>query len=128
MILNLKTGIAFCSLLLGISSRSIGSAEEKDEFLSGVFQKRKDKQEAISYFSQIFGPDVIIEKIAYDADSQLLSFRLMAADIFTLEKVFELLSTQQSTQKFSSLTKSSLKRTNSGIYQMQITVVMGEEK
>ncbi len=39
MILNLKTGIAFCSLLLGISSRSIGSAEEKDEFLSGVFQK-----------------------------------------------------------------------------------------
>ena len=96
--------------------------------LSGVFQKRKDKQEAISYFSQIFGPDVIIEKIAYDAESQLLSFRLMAADIFTLEKVFELLSTQQSTQKFSSLTKSSLKRTNSGIYQMQITVVIGEEK
>ncbi len=96
--------------------------------LSGVFQKRKDKQEAISYFSQIFGPDVIIEKIAYDAESQLLSFRLMAADIFTLEKVFELLSTQQSTQKFSSLTKSSLKRTSSGIYQMQITVVIGEEK
>jgi di/tricarboxylate transporter len=96
--------------------------------LSGVFQKRKDKQEAIGYFSQIFGADVIIEKIAYDDNSQLLTFRLMAADIFTLEKVFELLSTQQSTQKFSSLTKSGLKRTNNGIYQMQITVVMGEEK
>lgn len=96
--------------------------------LSGVFQKRKDKQEAIGYFSQIFGSDVTIEKIAYDADSQLLTFRLLSADIFTLEKVFELLSTEQSTQKFSSLTKSNLKRTNNGIYQMQITVVISEEE
>lgn len=96
--------------------------------LSDVFQKRKDKQDAIGYFSQIFGSDVTIEKIAYDADSELLTFRLMSADIFTLEKVFELLSTEQSTQKFASLTKSNLKRTSNGIYQMQITVVIGEEE
>jgi len=97
--------------------------------LSSIFQKRKNKQEAIVYFSQVFGSDVTIERIVYDADSQLLTFRLMAADIFTLEKVFELLSTEQSIKKFSSLTKSNLQRTSSGIYQMQITVVMeGEDQ
>jgi len=96
--------------------------------LSSIFQKRKDKQEAINYFSQIFGPDVTIEKIVYDADSQLLTFRLMAADIFTLDKVFELLSTKQSTERFTSLAKSNLQRIASGVYQMQITVVVGKEE
>jgi hypothetical protein len=96
--------------------------------LSSIFQKRKDKQQAINYFSQIFGPDVTIEKIVYDADSQLLTFRLIAADIFTLEKVFELLSTEQSIKRFSSLAKSNLQRTSSGVYQMQVTVVMEVEE
>ncbi|MBT4358967.1 MAG: hypothetical protein HOD22_03375 [Candidatus Pacebacteria bacterium] len=96
--------------------------------LSNIFQKRKDKQEAISYFSQIFGDDVTIERIVYDANSQLLTFRLMSADIFSLENVFELLSNQQSIEKFSSLSKSNLQRTTSGVYQMQVTVVMGKKE
>lgn len=95
--------------------------------LSNIFQKRKDKQEAINYFSQVFGPDVTIEQIVYDSDTQLLTFRLIAADIFTLEKVFTLLSTQQAITKFSSLAKSNLQRTDSGVYQMQVTVTVGEE-
>ena len=94
--------------------------------LSSVFQKRKNKQEAIDYFSQVFGPDVVIERIVYDADSQLLTFRLLAADIFTLESVFELLATQQALEKFSSLAKSNLQRTSAGIYQMQITAMISE--
>lgn len=96
--------------------------------LSSIFQKRKGKQEAIAYFSQVFGPDVAIERMVYDADSQLLIFRLMAADIFTLEKVFAVLAADESVERFSSLAKSNLQRTSSGIYQMQITAVMSEEK
>ncbi len=96
--------------------------------LSSIFQKRKDKQQAIDYFTQIFGPDVTIERIVYDVDTQLLTFRLLAADIFTLEKVFDLLSAEQSTTRFSSLAKSNLQRTAAGIYQMQVTVVMGGVK
>ncbi len=95
--------------------------------LSEVFQDRKDKQDAINYFSQIFGSDVTIEKIAYDAESELLSFRLIAADIFTLESVFELLSSNQSTQRFSSLSRNNLQRTSTGVYQMQITVAIEDE-
>ena len=94
--------------------------------LSGVFQDRPDKQDAISYFTQIFGPDVTIEKIAFDAESQLLVFRLMSANIFTLQQVFDVLSSEATAEKFSSLTKGSLQRTGKGIYQMEISVVVGE--
>lgn len=100
----------------------------KLKVLSSVFQKRKNKQEAIDYFSQVFGPDVVIEKIVYDSNSELLTFRLLAADIFTLEGVFDLLSSDQSGQNFLSLIKSNLQRTSSGTYQMQITVMMGGEE
>lgn len=96
--------------------------------LSDIFSKRKDKQEAISYFSQVFGPDVTIQRIAYESDSELLSFRLMAADIFTLQQVFDLLSAQQATGKFASLVKSNLQRNDNGTYQMQVTVVLGDEE
>ncbi|MBU2543019.1 hypothetical protein KJ707_00415 [Patescibacteria group bacterium] len=100
---------------------------DKLRVLSGVFAERKDKQDAISYFSQVFGSDVVIDRIAYDASSQFLAFGVMAADVFTLENVFETLASEQSVQKFSSLTKSNLQRNSKGIYQMQITVVLGKE-
>lgn len=95
--------------------------------LSGIFTQRKDKQDAIAYFSQVFGSDVVIDKMAYDADSQLLAFGVLAEDVFSLESVFNTLSSEQSSQRFSSLTKSNLQRNNKGIYQMQITVVLDEE-
>ena len=70
---------------------------------------------------------MVIDRIAYDASSQFLAFGVMAADVFTLENVFETLASEQSVQKFSSLTKSNLQRNSKGIYQMQITVVLGKE-
>ena len=96
--------------------------------LSEIFQERKDKQDAINYFSQIFGPDVTIGRIAYDAESELISFRLMSADVFTLENVFTLLASDQSTQKFSSLNKTNLQRTTSGVYAMQVTVMLDQSE
>ncbi|MBU0579121.1 hypothetical protein KKE34_04965 [Patescibacteria group bacterium] len=95
--------------------------------LSEIFSQRKDKQDVIGYFSQVFGPDVVIDRIAYDADSQLLAFGLLSKDIFTLETVFDILDSEQSKQRFSSLAKSNLQRNSGGTYRMQITIVLGKE-
>jgi hypothetical protein len=100
----------------------------KLQILSDIFVKREDKQEAISYFSQVFGPDVTIGKIAYDASSQLLAFELVAADVFSLERVFDVLDNEQTQSKFADLEKGSLQRNARGHYQTQITVLMNQEE
>lgn len=98
----------------------------KLEVLSKIFLKRQDKQDAIEYFTQVFGPDVVLERIAYDAQAQLLAFGLRAADVFTLERVFQVLSETVEGKGFTEVNKSNLQRTDQGSYQMQITVVLGE--
>lgn len=98
----------------------------KLNILSEIFQKRKNKQESIAYFSQIFGSEVTIDQIAYDDSSQIISFRVIAADVFTLDKVFELLENAVEEERFSSLSRSNLDRSGRGTYQLQITITLGD--
>lgn len=91
------------------------------------FVKRQDKQDAIKYFTKVFGPDVVVEKIAYDASSQLLAFGLRAADVFILERVFQVLAETADSKKFTQVSKSDLQRGGQASYRMQITVVLAEE-
>lgn len=92
--------------------------------LTEIFKQRRNKQAALSYFSYVFGPEVVIERIAYDAKSDLLAFGLKTNDIFELEKVTAILESEETKRQFASLTTSRLVRAVSGEYQMQVTLVL----
>jgi hypothetical protein len=95
--------------------------------ISELFVQRRDKQEAIRYFSTLFGPEVIISDIAYEADSSILTFGLQAKNIFTLENVFSLLSTPAVRDQFTTVSASELRRDKLGIYQTSVVVTLKDE-
>jgi len=92
--------------------------------ISELFVQRRDKQEAIKYFSTLFGPDVTVSDIAYEADSALLTFGLQAKNIFTLENVFGNLRNPQVKEQFAAVAASELRRDKTGSYQTTITVTL----
>ncbi len=89
-------------------------------------KERKNKQEAIQYFSKVFGSDVLVKQIEYDGVDSLLTFRLSSRDVFVLEGVFEKLKDPEVDEKFQQVTASNLRRTDRGNYEMSVAVVMGE--
>lgn len=100
----------------------------KLKVLGELFSQRQDKQQAISFFSQVFGSEVLIKEISYDADSSLLTFGLKANDVFILENVFTTLSSEQALERFDTLSKSNLRRSLDGSYIVQVTVGLKEDK
>lgn len=100
----------------------------KLETLSQLFLKRQDKQDAIAYFTQVFGPAVVIDQMAYDAEDQLLAFNLRSADVFALEEAFAVLAQTKTQDQFVQVSQSNLKRNEQGIYRLQVTVLLAEEK
>lgn len=95
--------------------------------LAQIFETRQSKQAAIEYFSQVFGDEVTIARMAYDASSGLLAFSLQAKDVFTLNEVFSVIDSEQTLQSFSSLSKSGLQRSDTGTYQLQVSVLLGDQ-
>jgi len=95
--------------------------------ISELFVQRRDKQEAIKYFSTLFGPDVLVSDIEYEADTSLLTFGLEAKNIFTLETVFNRLNTQEVKDQFASVAATELRRDKFGTYQTSVLVTLKEE-
>lgn len=108
--------------------QSIVLSTEKIKILSELFDQRYDKQAAIDYFSTIFGTQVLIKDINYEADERILSMRLQSQSIFVLEDVFLKLSDPEVREKFGQVNKSELSRNDRGSYNMAITLSLAEEE
>jgi hypothetical protein len=94
--------------------------------LSDLFGKRQDKQKAMVFFSEIFGPTIIISEIDYSADDDdIVTFTLTAPSIFDLETVFSILDSPSVTDTYTSIHKSSLVRSSEGLYNVKLTVALG---
>jgi len=96
----------------------------KLQALAQLDKSRQSKQETISYFSGVFGPDVLVTKIEYLDQDKLLTFRLQAKDVFVLKNVFNTLLSADLRQRFSQVNMSNLRRSNVGVYEMSVAVVM----
>ncbi|MCB9801167.1 MAG: hypothetical protein H6773_03220 [Pseudomonadales bacterium] len=94
--------------------------------LSDLFGKRQDKQEAMVYFSQAFGPHVIISGIDYsEDDNNIVSFTLTAPSVFDLENVFKVLESDEVKQKYAKVDRSDLGRGENGAYTIKLTIILG---
>jgi hypothetical protein len=96
----------------------------KVEILGALFKDRQNKQEAINYFSTIFGPQVLVKQVEFQGEDQLLTFGLEAQDVFVLENVFDKLKANEVKEKFDKVTPSDLRRLEDGKYQMSVAVVL----
>jgi len=92
--------------------------------LVDLFAKRRDKQEAINYFSNAFGNQVLLSNISYEEDGTILSLILESNDVFVLEQVFENLNNPEVSSQFQQLSLSELKRSADGKYRLTVTVVL----
>jgi len=93
--------------------------------LTGLFGNRKNKQEALTFFSQFFGSGVIISQLSYGGkDNDILTFSLSAKDIFTMEKVFEQLTSPELTSAYPDITRGGLSRNDAGVYSLKLTVML----
>lgn len=99
----------------------------KLKILTELFGKRKEKQEALAYFSGLFGSEVIISQLSYTAGDEVLSFVLQTTSIFTMEEVFNIISSDAVTTRYPTIEKKSLRRSLDGTYGMQVTLYFGDE-
>ena len=108
--------------------RSFIVSVNKITILSELFKERQNKQQAINYFSTIFGDQVLVKQIAFEGGDQLLTFRLQAEDVFVLEEVFARLQSDEVKTRFAKVSSSDLRRSAEGDYEMTVAVTLGESE
>ncbi|MBU0974591.1 hypothetical protein KKD03_02730 [Patescibacteria group bacterium] len=100
---------------------------QKLKKLSVFFGKRKDKQEALIFFSKVFGEDVIVSGIDYSsADEDVVSFTIKTPNVFVMERVFKTLEDPKVSLNYPNISKSNMSRSASGNYTLSLAVVLPE--
>lgn len=94
----------------------------KLQIISKLINKRSDKQEAIRYFTELFGSDVIIKDIDFQSTGGILSLRLESQSVFAFNRVVDLLESETTLGRFKNLSKSDLSRSKTGTYSLTVTV------
>jgi hypothetical protein len=98
---------------------------QKLKKLTVFFGKRKDKQEALVFFSKVFGDDVIVSGIDYSsADEDVVSFVIKSPNVFVMERVFDTLDSKDVVSKYPDISKSNMSRSSSGNYTVNLSVVL----
>jgi len=92
-----------------------------------LFDQRAEKQIAIGFFTDLFGPDITISGINYNMEEGILSLKVTSPHVFILEHAFEVLEDPKVKEQFASLTKTDLTRQSTGEYVFSLTVSFSEE-
>ncbi len=96
--------------------------------LTDLFGKRKEKQEALAYFSTLFGPDVSIRQLSYSGEDEMLHFTLEAKSVFVLDEVLIKMSSPEVKEKYPTIQKESLQRGKNAKYSMAVTIALGTQE
>jgi len=95
--------------------------------LSVFFGRRKDKQEALVFFSEVFGEDVIVSGIDFSStDEDVVSFVIKAPNIFVMERVFNTLQEEKVISVYPNIKKSGMRRSATGNYTVSLSVVLSD--
>lgn len=101
---------------------------QKLKQLSVFFGRREDKQEALVFFSNIFGEDVIVSGIDYSsADEDVVSFTIKTPNVFVMQRVFEILEKPEVITAYPRITKSNMRRSATGNYTIDLAIVLNEK-
>lgn len=99
----------------------------KLKIVSELFGKRREKQDALKYFSNLFDSNVLITQLSYTAGEEILSFVLQSNSIFTLDQVFDIMGSEDVKTRYPTIEKNALRRSMDGSYGMQVTLYFGDK-
>lgn len=92
-----------------------------------IYENRSNKQHAIDFFSNLFGSDVFLSGMSYGGEGNQLSLRLTSENIFSLENTLGVLASPAVTTEFSALSKSGLRRGETGSYGLDLSVELKKQ-
>lgn len=92
-----------------------------------LFDQRAEKQIAIGFFTDLFGPEVTISGLNYIMEEGILSLQVTSPHVFILETAFSALENPEVQAQFKSLSKTNLNRLPTGEYVFTLTVSFVEE-
>jgi hypothetical protein len=92
-----------------------------------IYENRSNKQQAIDFFSNLFGSQVFLSGMSYGGEGNELSLRLTSENVFALENTLDTLDSEEVTNNFSSVTKSGLRRSEAGTYSLDLAVELKRE-
>ena len=95
---------------------------KKVQIITDLFGQRREKQEALAYFSSLFDPEIIVSQLSYDADTHTLTFTLRAPSIFSMSRAFDTLRSANVKEKYPSFKINQLSRDMDASYGMSITL------
>lgn len=99
---------------------------KKLSILETLFDERQDKQQAIEYFTNLLGSNIVIKEINYQQTEGILSLRVQSGSVFDLERVFGLVQSDQTKQLYGTIATSDLRRDQIGIYTLNITINLAQ--
>ncbi len=94
----------------------------KLSLIKEIFEKRSDKQAAITYFTNIFPEGIYISGIDYDENKQTLNMKITSEDVFLFEKATQILDSDEVKTNFAKINKENLRRDDSGKYNMNLNI------
>lgn len=94
----------------------------KVQIITDLFGQRLEKQQALSYFSSLFDPEVIVSQLSYDADTHTLSFTVRAPSIFSMKRVFDTMRSVNVKEKYPTFRIGQLSRDETASYSMNIVL------
>ncbi len=99
----------------------------KLKIVSQLFGERKNKQEALDYFSHLFDASVKVSGLNYSEKSKSLTFSLDVPSVFKLDNVLRVLNSASLKQHFGQVEKHSLNRNNLGHYTVSVSVLLNSQ-
>ncbi len=95
--------------------------------LVSLTENKQEKNQALTFFSNLFGPDVFITQMSFLEKEKILSLKIQSDSVFSLRQVLDLLSSPEVKKEFVSVSPSDLLRTARGDYEMVITAVVKDQ-
>jgi hypothetical protein len=92
----------------------------KIKVISEIYKKRSNKQEAMSYFTDVFGDKAEIIGMNYQEEQGGLILQLDSSNVFHLQEVNEILDSKALRQEYEHLEKSALTRTDTVSYNLTL--------
>jgi len=92
--------------------------------LANLTQDKQEKNQALNFFSNLFGSDVFVTQMSYLEKERILSLKISSDSVFSLRNALKLLNDDSVRQEFSSMNPSDLQRNPAGDYDMVITAVV----
>jgi cell division protein FtsL len=100
---------------------------DKLKIIRQLFDNRSDKQIAMGFFQDLFGPNINISGLTYDMETGILSLTVSSPHVFYLEEALDVLDDPAVKKHFATMTKTALTRNLDASYNFRLNVSFSED-